>query len=142
MDDTNSPFQQDELSEEDLEVLRAFHTNEVPTPDSPLSQETTLQASFASQTETAQFSTLMSDDEMLVLFATEADEDIATMRLALQQLEQDYRLDSQSLKALKRSAHKVAGTAAAIGCDSISTIARHMETVIKLVEDGSVVYLI
>src|SRR2546428_96031 len=139
MDDLNSPFNQDELSEADLEVLRAFHSNQEPTPGNPLSQEPTLEASFASQAETAQSSALMSDDEMLVLFATEADEDIATMRLALQRLGQDDRLDSQSLKALKRCAHKVAGTAAAIGCDSMSTIAHHMETVIKLVESGSVI---
>ncbi len=141
MNDRNSPFHHDELSEEDLEVLRAFHSNEEPTPDNPLPRETTLEASFASQTETAQSPTLITDDEMLAFYATEADEDIATMRLALQRLEQDDRLDSLSLEALKRSAHKVAGTAAAIGCDSMSTIAHHMETIIKLVEDGSVMYL-
>src|SRR5579859_7352398 len=113
MDDLNPHFNQDELSEADLEVLRAFHSNEEPTPGNPLSQEPALEAS---QVETAQSPTLMSDDEMLVLFATEADEDIAAMRVALQRLGQDDRLDSQSLKVLKRSAHKVAGTAAAIGC--------------------------
>jgi chemosensory pili system protein ChpA (sensor histidine kinase/response regulator) len=138
MDELNPPFNQDELSEEDLEVLRAFHSNEEPTPGNPLSREPAL---GASQAETAQSPTLMSDDEMLVLFATEADEDIATMRLALQRLGQDDRSDAQSLNALKRCAHKVAGTAAAIGCDSMSTIAHHMETVIKLVEGGSLVDL-
>ena len=141
MDDRNSPFHQDELSEEDLEVLRAFHSNEEPLPDNSLSQEPTLEASFASQTETTQSPSLISDDEMLAFFATEADEDIATMRLALQRLEQDDRLDSQNLEALKRSAHKMAGTAAAIGCDSMSTIARHMEKIIELVEDGNVMYV-
>ncbi len=141
MDDRNSPFNQDELSEEDLEVLRAFHSNEEPLPDNSLSQEPTLEASFASQTETTQSPSLISDDEMLAFFATEADEDIATMRLALQRLEQDDRLDSQNLEALKRSAHKMAGTAAAIGCDSMSTVARHMETIIELVENGNVMYV-
>src|SRR6266487_5511418 len=141
MDDRNSPFHQDELSEEDLEVLRAFHSNEEPLPDNSLSQEPTLEASFASQTETTQSPLLISDDEMLAFFATEADEDIATMRLALQRLEQDDRLDSQNLEALKRSAHKMAGTAAAIGCDSMSTVARHMETIIELVENGNVMYV-
>lgn len=141
MDDRNSPFHQDDLSEEDLEVLRAFHSNEEPPAGNSLSQEPALEASFASQAETAQSSALISDDEMLAFFATEADEDIAAMRLALQRLEQDGHLDSQSLQVLKRSAHKVAGTAAAIGCDSMSTIAHHMETVIKLLEDGSVTYV-
>ena len=41
------------------------------------------------------------------------------------------------MKTLKRCAHKVAGTAAAIGCASMSTIARHIETIIKLFEGGS-----
>ena len=75
---------------------------------------------------------------MLALFASEVDEEIATMRLAVKQLEQDNRLDSRGLKALKRCAHKVAGTAAAIGCASMSTIARHIETIIKLVEGESI----
>src|SRR5260370_8014597 len=84
---------------------------------------------------------ISSDDEMLVLFTTEVGEDIATMRLALQQLEQDERLDSPAFLALKRTAHKVAGTAAAIGWDSMSKIAPHMETVIRLLEGGAIVYL-
>jgi chemosensory pili system protein ChpA (sensor histidine kinase/response regulator) len=141
MDDVHSFFHQDELSDEDLEVLRVFHTLEEPTSDDPLLQETIPAASIAHQTDTAQSSLLLSEDDMLVLFATEADEDIAMMRSALQHLEQDDRLHAPSLKALKRAAHKVAGTAAAIGCDSMSTIARHMGTVIKFVEDGSVVQL-
>jgi chemosensory pili system protein ChpA (sensor histidine kinase/response regulator) len=141
MDDTHSPFHQDELSEEDLEVLRAFHTLEEPASDNPLPRETPMKDSFEHQSDTGQSSTLMSEDDMLVLFATEADEDIATMRSVLQQLEQDDHIDAPCLKALKRSAHKVAGTAAAIGCNSMSTIAHHMEAVIKLVEDGTMVYL-
>ncbi len=141
MDDLNSPFHQDELSEADLEVLRAFHSDEEPAPGSTLSQETALEASHTPLTETAQSETFMTDDEMLVLFATEADEEIATMRVALQRLGQDDLLDFQCLKALKRSAHKVAGTAASIGCDSMSTIAHYMETIIRLVEDGSVILL-
>jgi chemosensory pili system protein ChpA (sensor histidine kinase/response regulator) len=139
MDERNSPFHQDELSEEDLEVLRAFHSNEEPLAGDPLQQDITLEVSFTSQTETAQSPMFITDDEMLSLFVTEAGEDIAIMRSALQRLEQDFRLDSHGLEALKRSAHKVGGTAAAIGCDSMSTIARHIETVIKLVGDGSVI---
>jgi chemosensory pili system protein ChpA (sensor histidine kinase/response regulator) len=139
MDKRNSSFHQDELSEEDLLVLRTFHSNEESLADTPLPLGTALGASFASQTETAPSPMLITDDEMLSLFATEVDEDIATMRSALQRMEQDEHLDSQGIEVLKRSAHKVAGTSAAIGCDSMSTIARHIESVIKLVEDSSVV---
>ena len=79
----------------------------------------------------------LSEDDMLALFATEADEDITTMRLAIQRIERSNTLDSQGMKTLKRCAHKIAGTAAAIGCASMSTIARHIETIVKLVEGES-----
>ncbi len=141
MDDATSPFHQNELSEEDLEVLRAFHAIEEPTSDNPLTREMILENSLPYQPFTDQTPAAESEDNMLAFFITEVDEDIAAMRLALQQLEQDDRLDSPGLKALKRTAHKVAGTAAAIGCDSMSTIARYIEAVIKMVEDGAVVYL-
>jgi chemosensory pili system protein ChpA (sensor histidine kinase/response regulator) len=140
MDDTNSPFHQDELSPEDLEVLRTFHAMEEPAAD--MFQEALWPGISPNHPQEATAGLdISSDDEMLLLFTTEVDEDIATMRLALQQLEQDERLDSRAFLALKRTAHKVAGTAAAIGCDSMSNIARHVETVIKLLEGGAIVYL-
>lgn len=141
MDDTNSPFHQDELSAEDLEVLRAFHALKESTTDTPLHQQGMLAGSPADQPYADQSSAIESEDEMLVIFTTEAGEDIAAMRLALQQVEQDDQVDSPGLKSLKRSAHKMAGTAAAIGCDSMSTIAHYMELVIKLVGEGSIGYL-
>ncbi len=140
MDDINSPFHQDELSPEDLEVLRTFHAIEEPAAD--MLQEALWPGIPPNHPQEATAGLdISSDDEMLVLFTTEVGEDIATMRLALQQLEQDERLDSPAFLALKRTAHKVAGTAAAIGCDSMSNIARHMETVIRLLEGGTIVYL-
>src|SRR6266481_7877375 len=128
MDDTNSPFHQDELSPEDLEVLRTFHAIEEPAAD--MLQEALWPGIPPNHPQEATAGLdISSDDEMLVIFTTEAGEDIAAMRLALQQLEQDDQVDSLSFKALKRSAHKMAGTAAAIGCDSMSAIARYMELV-------------
>src|SRR6266480_5775833 len=137
MDDLDAPDHQEELSKDDLEVLRAFHDLEFPTADDSFPLEKTPETALIYQSDTDQSAAFLSDDDMLALFATEADEDITTMRLAVQQLEQDNRLDSQGLKALKRCGHKVAGTAAAIGCSSMSTIARHLEAIIKLVKDGS-----
>src|SRR5260370_6513182 len=84
---------------------------------------------------------ISSDDEMLVLFTTEVGEDIATMRLALQQLEQDERLDSPAFLALKRTAHKVAGTPAPFGLDSVSKIARPMRPAIQFLAGVAMVYL-
>jgi chemosensory pili system protein ChpA (sensor histidine kinase/response regulator) len=141
MDELDAPNHQEELSKDDLEVLRAFHDLEGTTSsDNSLPQETTPEISITYQTDTDQSAASLSEVDMLALFATEADEDITTMRLAVQQLEQDNRLVSPGLQALKRCAHKVAGTAAAIGCASISTIAHYMETIIKFIENGNLVF--
>ncbi len=140
MDDLDSPDHQEELSKDDLEVLRAFHDLESSTADDSPLLETTPETSLTYQSATDKSAAFLSEDDMLALFATEADEDITTMRLAVQQFEQDNRLDSHGVKALKRYAHKLAGTAAAIGCASMSTIARHIEAIIKLVEDGSLAF--
>src|SRR6266702_7944021 len=137
MDDLDTPDHQEELSKDDLAVLQAFHDLEFSTADNSFPLAATPETSLTYQSDTDQSAAFLSEDDLLSLFATEADEDITPMRLAVQQLEQDNRLDSQGLKALKRCAHKVAGTAAAIGCASMSTIARHVEAIIKLVEDGS-----
>jgi chemosensory pili system protein ChpA (sensor histidine kinase/response regulator) len=140
MDDLDAQEDQEELSKDDLEVLRAFHDLDFSTTDDSFPHEATPGTDLTYQSNTDQSTPFLSEDDILTLFATEADEDITSMRLAVQQLERDNRLDSQGLKALKRCAHKVAGTAAAIGCASMSTIARHVETIIKLVEDGSLAF--
>lgn len=137
MDDFDTQSHKEELSHEELEVLQAFHDLEFSTTDSETSFETRHGTALTNQSDTGQPGDFLSEDEMLALFATEADEDIASMRQVMKQIEYDNRLDSRVLHDLKRYAHKVAGTAAAIGCDSMPAIARHIETIIKLVEDGS-----
>ncbi|WP_052890739.1 response regulator [Thermogemmatispora carboxidivorans] len=81
-------------------------------------------------------------DDMLVLFVGEADEDIASMRQALTQLEQEDQLDDGYLEALRRSAHKLKGTAGAVGCPSMSTIAYYIEMLVGSLRDGSVPMMI
>ena len=132
MDDLDTQDHNEELSEDDLDVLQAFHDLEFSTTDDSFPLEITPGASPTDQSED-----FLSEDDMLALFATEADEDITTMHLAIQQIEHGSTLDSRGVKTLKRCAHKVAGTAAAIGCVSMSTIAHHIETIIKLFESGS-----
>src|SRR5258708_14331556 len=80
------------------------------------------------------------DDDMLVLFATEAEEDIARMHHALDQLKQEERLDAPAFESLHRTAHKLKGTAGPIGYNSISAIARHIEMAIGHLKDRDVVY--
>jgi chemosensory pili system protein ChpA (sensor histidine kinase/response regulator) len=132
MDDLDTQDHHEDLSKDDLEVLQAFHDLEFSTTNNSFPLELTHEASPTDQSDD-----FLSEDDMLALFATEADEDITTMRLAIQQIERGNTLDSQGMNTLKRCAHKIAGTAAAIGCASMSTIARHIETIIKLVEGGS-----
>ena len=132
MDDLDTQDHNEELSEDDLDVLQAFHDLEFSTTDDSFPLEITPGAPSTDQSED-----FLSEDDMLALFATEADEDITTMHLAIQQIEHGSTLNSREMKTLKRCAHKVAGTAAAIGCASMSTIAHHIETIIKLFESGS-----
>ncbi|MGZ6367381.1 MAG: response regulator [Ktedonobacteraceae bacterium] len=132
MDDLDTQDHHEELSKDDLEVLHAFHDLEFSTTDDSFPLELTLGTSPTDQPED-----FLSEDDMLALFATEADEDITTIRLAIQRIERSNTLDSQGMRTLKRCAHKIAGTAAAIGCASMSTIARHIETIVKLAEGES-----
>lgn len=81
-------------------------------------------------------------DDMLALFVAEADEDIAAMRQALAQLEQEDQLDEGHLEALRRYAHKLKGTAGAVGCPSMSTIAYYIEMLVGSLRDGSVPMMI
>src|SRR5260221_12479819 len=88
---------------------------EEPASDTPTLQEVSQPATPSHQPYETQSAATMTDEDMLVFFTTEADEDIASMRLALQQLEKAERLDSPGLVALKRMANKVPETPKAIG---------------------------
>src|SRR5437870_4252313 len=116
MNDTPQPPDDSEfhalskLSEDDLAVLHAFEaaeelvvkdtSAEVAAPwDSSTAQSPISQSPQSSPGEIA--------EEMLVLFVTEADEDIMLMRESLRHLEQDDSADPASLMALQRTAHKL-----------------------------------
>ncbi|HYB01418.1 MAG TPA: response regulator [Ktedonobacteraceae bacterium] len=140
MDDFDTLDRQEELSKDDLEVLQTFHNLDFSSSDPSFPSDVTAATNQTYQSESGQSEEMLSEDEMLALFATEADEDISAMQQALQQLELDKRLDSHELTVLKRCAHKLAGTAGAIGCASMSTISRYIETLIKLVEDSHLTF--
>src|SRR5258708_24849337 len=107
MDNTKSPFHQDELSPEDLEVLRTFHAIEEPAAD--MLQEALWPGIPPNHPQEATAGLdISSDDKMLVLFTTEVREDIATMRPALQHFEQDELLTSPAFLALQRTTPKMA----------------------------------
>jgi len=139
--DDNALNEPGELSEDDLAVLRAFEAAEklvvrdpsaaVSAPGSPLFEQ-----SHAAQSP--QPSPGEVPEEMLVLFVTEADEDIMVMRETLRQLEQDDPADPASLMALQRTAHKLKGTAGSIGYERISTIAQYVEKFVAAVKNGTI----
>ncbi len=130
----------DELSAEDLAILQAFdatedllsNQNQEDVSDMHSSQSLPLE-DIALDVETA--------EDMLILFANEADEDIGLMRRALQQLEQENSIYSHGLVSLGRSAHKLKGTAGAMGCDVMSMISLHIEEEISRIKEEKVVFL-
>src|SRR6059058_2904264 len=97
MDDT---FNQNELSAEDLAVLSAFDTLdmedwEAKHPDTSTRQLTQPLAEEDATIATTQpeLANMLSPEDMLTLFTTEADEDLTSLRRTLQQLEPDDQLN-------------------------------------------------
>lgn len=141
MDETSHSSQSDELSEEDLAIIRAFDALEDLMVAGNQDEQTNLRNNSASLSLLDGSFGIESPEDMLILFASEADEDIGTMRRALQQLEQDNHINSPGLVTLGRSAHKLKGTAGAIGCESMSAIALQVEEEIQLIKDKKVEFL-
>lgn len=129
-----------ELSPEDLAVLQAFYAmDDTDNAGTPI--EHTAAGDPLGRPESGEPGAFDLEEDMLALFATEADEDISTMRRALEQLEQDEQVDSPHFVSLKRTAHKLKGTAGAVGCEAMSAIAQTIETEIKQIKHGQVEYL-
>ena len=142
MDEAFPPSDQNELSPEDQAVLDAFLAMEDTEEQEPALESEKTQHTSSGQVSVSQSAALISEEEdMLVLFATEAEEDIAGMRRAVAQLEQDEHRDSPAFDMLHRTAHKLKGTAGAIGFDAMSAVARHIETIIGLIRSRDVVYM-
>ncbi len=137
MNETPAPSDHNELSDDDLAVLRAFEmAEELASVDSTI-------AAPAHSTSPLPPISVVSDD-MLVLFVTEADGEIAAMRQALQELEQNAPADlanSASLQTVQRSAHKLKGTAGSVGFEHITTITRYIEILVGQVKSGIITHL-
>src|SRR5215469_9072919 len=130
-----------ELSEDDLAVLRAFEAAEkLVVKDSSASMaapgDSSAEQSPISQSPQSPPGEV--EEEMLVLFVTEADEDIMLMRESLRHLEQDDSSDPAKLMALQRTAHKLKGTAGSIGYERISIIAQYIEMFVESVRNGTI----
>src|SRR5260370_1097241 len=128
----------DELSAEDLAIIQAFDAlDDLAFPDG-LDEQNGLQSNSGALSLAAGALEIANPEDMLILFASEADEDLGTMRRALQQVEQDNHVNSPGLVFLGRAAHKLKGTAGAMGCEAMSTIALRIEEEMQLIKAGKV----
>src|SRR5579884_1723826 len=151
-EDIFPPFDESQLSPEDQEVLRMFDALEdIPAnlsddaaPESGAdNSHSSLPArdSGVEAAEVAPASSLIDEnfiEDMLSVFAFEADEDIAILRRTLRQIEREDTLDTGRLMTLQHLAHKIKGTAGAVGCFAMSTIAYHIEAISRLIINGTV----
>lgn len=135
MDETPFSLNSEELSAEDLAIIQAFDALDDLELPGDLDEQNGNAASISLLDGTLG---IESSEDMLILFASEADEDIGTMKRALQQLEQDNQTNSPGLVTLGRAAHKLKGTSGAMGCDAMSTIALQVETEIQLIKNNRV----
>src|SRR5579884_2139222 len=160
-EDIFPPFDESQLSPEDQEVLRMFDALEdisanpgsdgtsaleveADTALSPLSAHVEL-SPRSEQAEPERDTSLTDEnflEDMLSIFAFEADEDIALLRRTLRQIEREDALDTARLTTLQHIAHKIKGTAGAVGCFAMSTIAYQIEAIARLIIAGTVSQLI
>ncbi len=139
-DEAFSDFDESQLSEDDLAVLRAFEAMEDWNTD----------ASAASTPASAIWSDPSSPgeqsgdgfDEMLLLFASEADEDITRMRDALNQLDFEEHIDPARFVTLRRAAHKLRGTAGTVEFHAMATIAQRIEETVEQITAGTIFPLV
>ncbi|MDQ6643481.1 MAG: Hpt domain-containing protein, partial [Chloroflexota bacterium] len=125
-----------------MAILRAFDEMNLEHWEGVSAQNDTSARSSTGSTVEELNTEFFGPEEMLALFVGEAEEDITTIRRTVQQLEPDDNLDTARLQTIQRAAHKLKGTTGAVGCMTMSTIARHIEELVKLLNKGSLVPLI
>ncbi|GCF09259.1 ATP-binding response regulator [Dictyobacter arantiisoli] len=133
MNETTPPFDENELTDEDLEILKSFDAIESWSEPTSLSSSTTPQPADTSTT-VEQDETL----EMLLVFLEEANEDIAKIRQALNQILQQPQPSPTRFTSFQRAGHKLRGTAGAVGYNTMSIAAEHIETIAEQVQQGRV----
>jgi chemosensory pili system protein ChpA (sensor histidine kinase/response regulator) len=150
-------FDESELSAEDLEILRAFDAmsdweteRAERTTTTELTNEVASSNSSSNAKRREEHETMttaaLSDEELvedvLRLFITEVQEDIARMRHTLGQLEQDDQIQPGRFVPLRRAAHKIRGTAGAVECHDMATIAHYAEEIVDQITGGTIFPLI
>lgn len=123
-----------ELTEEDLAILQAFEAMDTWSPS-----QSQCQTNDQSQTlEGAPALSLREDDETFLIFVAEAEEDISSIHRALNQLAEHEPGNLTLFITLKRTGHKLRGSAGTIGFSLISIIAAQIELLAQGVSHGTI----
>lgn len=108
----------EQLTAEDIAILQAFEERDAWTVgplQAPVQEASSLNDEL---------------DEMLMVFASEIDEDITRLRHALSQLEQNDTLDLSRFTPIRRIAHKIRGTAGSVNYEAIAAIGTIIEEIV------------
>jgi chemosensory pili system protein ChpA (sensor histidine kinase/response regulator) len=125
MSEAFHPFDDSELSAEDLAVIQAF--DKLKWNDEP------------SSVPVKEFSPMLqgtSEDfvrEMLLLFVDEVSDDLVVMVKVGRQLAEAQPLLPEHFTPLRRGGHKIRGSAGVVDCQSLAIIAGHVEDIAELV---------
>lgn len=133
MNENDSSFDENELTTEDLDILKAFDAIESWSASNKVSSSTPGTFSVApyqlSDADKEQDEVI----EMLMIFLEEAGEDIGKMRQACNQIAQNPQPLPARFAIFQRAGHKLRGTAAAVGYPIMSTAAEHIEAIAEKV---------
>ncbi len=125
-------FGENELSEEDRAILRAFEAMDSGlTQSSPFAVTSALSTQLPEQKLTQDAATDFSFEDMLLIFAAEADKDINTMHRALNQLKQRTHIQPDYFEVFRSRGHKLRGSAGFVELHSIVKIAQHIENIAR-----------
>ncbi|HEY7414428.1 MAG TPA: chemotaxis protein CheW, partial [Ktedonobacteraceae bacterium] len=122
-DDTQSSYDDQELSSEDLEILRLFEEKSDWSSEKsdPAPSQDVVSPSPSIGVEEG------SQDWLHATFIPEVTEDIARMQRSLARLEQETQVQPPQFASFKRIGHKVRGAAGMVECQGMATIAQYIE---------------
>ncbi len=130
MDDMQSSHDDQELSPEDLEILRAFEEK----------SDWSVEEAKHVPTQGATTAPLVDEvsQDWLHTFIPEVIEDIARMRRAIAWLERETQVQPAQFSAFKHASHKVRGAAGLVECHNMATIAQYVEEASEQVINGTI----
>ncbi|MBA2393947.1 MAG: response regulator [Ktedonobacteraceae bacterium] len=123
MSEKHLSFGENELSEDDLAVLRAFEAMD------DAQMQSSLPVSTPPSDRKQQASTEFSFEDMLLVFVSEVDEDITALHRALHQLEHETSIQPGRFEVFRRHGHKIHGSAGFVEYHSIVKVAQHIEDI-------------